>query len=184
MKKKRTTGIFLTALFILAGLMPCLAQAANQVQAKILANKGKVLVANGQNEKKVYDQADQDLLITPDTTLTSMEGTCVVKINDLQFILDAGDSLRLDSSEQLQFTCLNGIIEAISGEKNIRLTQGEMLALAKDGTISRSRSVRSGGGDTEADPSVSLRKTITSPETSKQHVGPFGPYGPQASPHQ
>jgi hypothetical protein len=91
----------------------------------------------------------------------------------MQLILDAGDSLRYEAQENVQFTCLSGSIEAISGEKTVKLVKGETIALAEGGEIfqQRAKNLRLSPGMVE----VGAPKSDGTAELPQHQSGVYGP---------
>ncbi|MGA1875939.1 MAG: hypothetical protein ACMUIA_10060 [bacterium] len=174
MRKKREGLAILTATFFLILLLSGAGEAVQEnIRAKVLVNTGKLLITNSQGERTIQGEMSDDLLLAPQTTLISLDGMCVVKVHDMQLILDAGDSLRCEAQENLQFTCLNGSIEAISGEKTFKLAKGEVIALAEGGEIfqQRARDLRQSPGMV----TVGTPRTDGPAELPQHQSGVYGP---------
>jgi hypothetical protein len=128
-KRRGRAGIILVAT-LLAALLFSTAEAANGlISARLTVNKGKLRLIPLQGKDVIYGNGETDLLLAPQTILKSLDGTSIIKIGQAEFILDENDTLAYESERDSLFRCMNGSIEAISGDRTCKLGQGEVMAL-------------------------------------------------------
>lgn len=174
MKKRRGTAGIVVMSVLCSALLLCTAAEANRgtSPAKLMISTGKLLVTTPQGERVVYEKAGEDIMIVPRATLIALTGTCVVKVDNAHFALDAGDSLAYEPEDAgskvasilglpgdsltcepkdgLKFRCLTGTVEVFSGQKTRKLGQDQIVALSSSPddadwsqvTATRARSVR------------------------------------------
>jgi len=137
----------MTALLI--ALLFSIAEAANgPLSAKAIVSHGKLQVIPIQGKEVIYGNGETDFLVLPQTVLKSLAGTCIIKIGEIQFILDENDSLAYESENDLTFRCVDGSIEAIFGDNTRKLGRGEVVAFNSSSrgedfqnAVSRARSI-------------------------------------------
>jgi len=128
-KRRERAGIVLMAALLVA-LLFSIANAANgPISVKVMVNNGRLRLVPLQGKETVYENGEMDLLLAPQTILKSLAGVCIIKIGDAQFILDKNDSLAYESENGSTFRCMDGSIEAISGDKTRKFGKGEVVAL-------------------------------------------------------
>jgi hypothetical protein len=168
-KRRERAGIVLMAALLVA-LLFSIANAANgPISAKVMVNNGRLRLIPLQGKEMVYENGETDLLLAPQTILKSLAGVCVIKIGDAQFILDKNDSLAYESENGSTFRCMDGSIEAISGDKTRKLGKGEVVALD---------SVSEGEGSQ----SMASRARFSEEGSSGLFLGPTGSGSPVTAP--
>jgi hypothetical protein len=174
-RRRERAGIVLMAALFVAVLFSVAGAVDGPISAKVMVNNGRLRLTPLQGKDMVYGNGETDLLLTPQTIMKSLAGTCIIKIGEAQFILDENDSLAYESEKGLTFRCMDGSIEAISGDQTRKLGQGEAVALntVSEGEVSQN-TVSSARFSGEGSSALFLGPTgINTAKTAPGGITPF-----------
>lgn len=105
--------------------------------AEVLIYTGKIAVTTPNEVLRTYTMPQELTTIPVNSTTECIDGIAILKIGEVQIILEATDKVKISSqqgTEKVNIVCLNGEIEAIWGEDMFKIANSQTLALSNHGT--------------------------------------------------